>query len=339
MFVDEVIVSLKAGNGGNGCASFYRGKFLPKGGPNGGDGGKGGDIILIADENTQDLSTYRYTPSYRAEHGESGRGQDQYGKGGENTQLLVPLGTLVLDAQGEEPLLELTRHGQKHVLLKGGRGGKGNLHFKSSINRTPRQFTKGQEGEEGTFKLVLKTIADIGLVGFPNAGKSSLTKMLTDAKPKTAPYPFTTLHPNVGVIQYPELYNRLLLADIPGLIAGASQNRGLGHRFLRHIERCKALLFIIDMAGEDNRSPLDDYQQLLAELKAYDPDLLKKPHLIAANKVDLESFESHYQAFTKVVKAPICKISCLRGDGLNDLKAKLYSFVQGIQAAQGHDLP
>lgn len=328
MFVDEVIVSLKAGNGGNGCASFYRGKFLPKGGPNGGDGGKGGDVILLADENTQDLSAYRYTPSYKAENGESGRGQDQYGAGGKNTQLLVPLGTLVFDASGEKLLLELTKHGQKHVLLKGGRGGKGNLHFKSSINRTPRQFTKGQEGEEGAFKLILKTIADIGLVGFPNAGKSSLTKMLTEAKPKTAPYPFTTLHPNVGVIQYPERYTRLLLADIPGLIAGASQNRGLGHRFLRHIERCKALLFIIDMAGEDDRSPLEDYQQLLTELKAYDPALLEKPHLIAANKVDLESFEAHYKAFQKVVKAPICKISCLTGEGLGDLKAKLYSFVQ-----------
>jgi GTPase len=334
MFVDEVIVSLKAGNGGNGCASFYRGKFLPKGGPNGGDGGKGGDIILLADENTQDLSAYRYTPSYKAESGESGRGQDQYGAGGKNTQLLVPLGTLVFDASGEKLLLELTKHGQKHILLKGGRGGKGNLHFKSSINRTPRQFTKGQEGEEGAFKLILKTIADIGLVGFPNAGKSSLTKMLTEAKPKTAPYPFTTLHPNVGVIQYPERYTRLLLADIPGLIAGASQNRGLGHRFLRHIERCKALLFIIDMAGEDDRSPLEDYQQLLTELKAYDPALLKKPHLIAANKVDLETFEAHYKAFQKVVKAPICKISCLTGEGLVDLKAKLYTFVQ--ESGDGH---
>lgn len=328
MFVDEVIISLKAGNGGNGCASFYRGKFLPKGGPNGGDGGKGGDIILIADENIQDLSAYRFTPSYKAENGESGRGQDQYGAGGENLHLLVPLGTLVFDGAEERLLLELTQHGQKHVLLKGGRGGKGNLHFKTSTNRTPRQFTKGQDGEEGSFKLILKTIADIGLVGFPNAGKSSLTTALTQAKPKTAPYPFTTLHPHIGVIQYPELYSQLLLADIPGLIAGASQNRGLGHRFLRHIERCKVLLFILDMAGSDNRSPLEDYEQLLAELKAYDPALAQKPHLIAANKQDLDSFEAHLALFQKKVKAPICKISCLTGEGLTDLKARLYSFAK-----------
>lgn len=332
MFVDEVTVSLKAGNGGNGCASFYRGKFLPKGGPNGGDGGKGGDIILVADENTNDLSAHRFTPFYKAENGEPGRGQDQYGAGGENLQLLVPLGTLVFDETEEKLLLELTQHGQTQVLLKGGRGGKGNLHFKTSTNRTPRQFTKGQEGEEGTFKLILKTIADVGLVGFPNAGKSSLTRALTQAKPKTAPYPFTTLHPHIGVIPYPELYSRLLLADIPGLIAGASQNRGLGHRFLRHIERCKVLLFIIDMAGSDNRSPLEDYQQLLAELEAYDPRLAQKPHLIAANKQDLESFEDYLALFQKKVKVPVCKISCLTGEGILELRTKLYAFVKEQEA-------
>lgn len=333
MFVDEVTVSLKAGNGGDGCASFYRGKFLPKGGPNGGDGGKGGDIILVADENTNDLSAHRFTPFYKAENGEPGRGQDQYGAGGENLQLLVPLGTLVFDETEEKLLLELTQHGQTQVLLKGGRGGKGNLHFKTSTNRTPRQFTKGQEGEEGTFKLILKTIADVGLVGFPNAGKSSLTRALTQAKPKTAPYPFTTLHPHIGVIPYPELYSRLLLADIPGLIAGASQNRGLGHRFLRHIERCKVLLFIIDMAGSDNRSPLEDYQQLLAELEAYDPHLAQKPHLIAANKQDLESFEDYLALFQKKVKVPMCKISCLTGEGILELRTKLYAFVKEQEAA------
>jgi GTP-binding protein len=217
------------------------------------------------------------------------------------------------------------------VLLHGGKGGLGNLHFKSSTNRAPRQFTTGFPGEEGHFRLVLKTIADVGLVGYPNAGKSSLTNCLTQAHPKMAPYPFTTLHANVGIIDYPELYERISMADIPGLVEGASENRGLGHEFLRHVERCRLLLIMLDMAGTDARDPLEDYKHLLDELENYSPELLKKPIMIAANKMDEAASADNLKRFKKKFKkTPIFKISCLSGEGLDELKAELRESVRAV---------
>ncbi len=324
MFVDEAEVYLRAGRGGDGCVGFRREKFLPKGGPDGGDGGKGGDVILIGDENVGDLAQFRHRPKMNARNGDGGQGRDRFGHAGADLELRLPLGTVVIDPATERVVMELTQHLQRVVLLHGGKGGLGNLHFKSSTNRTPLQNTMGQPGEENGFRLVLKTIADVGLVGYPNAGKSSLTNCLTQAHPKTAPYPFTTLHANVGIIEYPEKYERISMADIPGLIEGASENRGLGHEFLRHVERCRLLLILLDMAGMDARDPLDDYAHLLDELERYDATLLKKPRLVAANKMDEPAAADNLKRFKKKFKkVPILKISCLTGEGLDELKAEL----------------
>ncbi len=331
MFVDEAKVHLRAGNGGDGCAGFRREKFLPKGGPDGGDGGKGGDVVLIGDENVSDLSQFQYTPSLHAKHGDPGRGRDCFGHAGADLLLRLPLGTVVTDPETGRAVMEMTENGQRVVLLHGGKGGLGNLHFKSSTNRTPRQFTPGELGEEKDFLLVLKTIADVGLVGFPNAGKSSLTNRLTRAHPKMAAYPFTTLHVQVGIIEYPESYERIRIADIPGLIEGSSDNKGLGHEFLRHIERCRLLLIMLDMAGTDGRDPLDDYKHLLDELKSHDAKLLDKPRLVAANKMDEAAAAKNCQRFRRKHRGvPLQKISCLTGDGLEELKQELL-----VQVKQG----
>jgi GTP-binding protein len=247
--------------------------------------------------------------------------------------IYLPLGTVVTDPETGRVVTELTQHNQRVILLHGGKGGLGNIHFKSSVNRAPRQSTPGQQGEEGSFQLVLKTIADVGLVGYPNAGKSSLMNSITHAHPKMAPYPFTTLHVNVGIIDYPETFDRLTLADIPGLIEGASENRGLGHEFLRHVERCRLLLFMLDMAGTDARDPLDDYKHLLDELERYQPELLKKPRIVAANKMDLgESVKNLKRFKRKYRKIPVLQISCLTGDGLDALKAELRAQVREVEA-------
>lgn len=324
MFVDEVQVVLKAGNGGHGCCSFRREKFIPKGGPDGGDGGKGGDVILECSPHVNDLSEYRYKPHARAENGRPGMGSDCYGRQGANCVLAVPPGTIVLDSYTQRMITEVTHVNQRIILLKGGKGGLGNIHFKSATNQAPRQFTLGKPGEEGRFKFVLKTIADVGLVGFPNAGKSSLVRQMTNAQPKVANYPFTTLHPNVGVLTE-EDGKRLLLADIPGLIEGASQNRGLGIRFLKHIERCQALLFMIDMSGSDMRAPWDDYTVLLGEVKDYGESLVAKPRVILANKMDLAESQENLSIFKKKFKnVEILPISCLKNQGLQELRSYLF---------------
>ena len=331
MFVDEAEVNFTAGRGGSGCAGFRREKFVPFGGPDGGDGGKGGDVVLIGDENVGDLAQFRYSPNLRARNGDDGTGRDCFGHAGADLEVRVPLGTIVFDTGTDRVVTELTQHQQRVVLLHGGKGGLGNLHFKSSTNRAPRQFTPGLPGEEGHFRLVLKTIADVGLVGYPNAGKSSLTNCLTKAHPKTAPYPFTTLHANVGIIEYPELYERISMADIPGLVEGASENRGLGHEFLRHVERCRLLLIMLDMAGTDARDPIDDYKHLLEELENYSPELLKKPIMVAANKMDEEASADNLKRFKKKFKkVSIRKISCLTGEGLDELKEELREKVRAV---------
>lgn len=323
MFIDETKVYLRAGNGGNGCLSFRREKYLPKGGPDGGDGGTGGDVILVCDENEGDLRRYAFQPHWNARNGQPGAGRNRHGSDGADVILPVPPGTQVFETESGLLVAELLDHGERVVLLKGGRGGLGNNQFKTSTNQAPRKTTPGKEGARGDFTFVLKTIADVGLVGFPNAGKSSLTNAFTNARPKCAPYPFTTKNPSVGIIEYDD-YKRVSLADIPGLIEGASENRGLGHRFLKHVERCRLLLFIIDMAGTDGRKPADDYAALLAELKNFEPALLEKPRLIAANKMDCESAAKNLAAFRRKYKgADICKISCIAGTGLDALKARI----------------
>lgn len=323
MFIDEKIVTLKAGNGGDGCASFRREKFIPKGGPNGGDGGKGGDIILECDTNLSDLTPYHFKSNWSARNAQAGMGNQKHGADGEDCILKLPAGTIVYDVETGRQVAELTEHGQRITLIEGGKGGLGNVHFKSSTNRSPREFTQGVEVPEQKYKFVLKVIADVGLVGYPNAGKSSLTDLITKAHPKTAPYPFTTKSPIIGVIEYPETYERLRLADIPGLIEGASQNRGLGHFFLRHIERSQLLLFIIDMAGVDTRDPLKDYESLRNELTFYDPSLVEKNFIVAANKMDLPEAKVNLKRFEKKYKTKVFPISCLTGEGIEELKENL----------------
>ncbi len=326
MFVDEAKVTLKAGDGGKGSAGFRREKFIPLGGPDGGDGGKGGDIWAVGDENVGDLEKYQFTPNLMAENGGKGMGRLKTGASGKDSELRVPPGTIIYSEDTGSFVAEVLRHGERILLLRGGKGGLGNVHFKSSTNRAPRQFTYGEEGEAGEFRLVLKTIADAGLVGFPNAGKSSLVNLITPARPKIGSYPFTTLHVNIGTLDYPEKYEVLKLADIPGLVVGASENKGLGHKFLRHIERCKVLVIMIDMAGTDGRKPADDYKNLLAELSLYSEDLIKKPIIVAANKMDEDAAVKNLKSFKrKYPKLDIIPISCLSEEGIPELKAEIYA--------------
>ncbi|MDR3317619.1 MAG: GTPase ObgE [Puniceicoccales bacterium] len=323
MFVDEARVILKAGDGGKGCLSFLREKYRPNGGPNGGDGGNGGDIVLVCDRNVADLTQYKFAPHASAKNGEYGRGSNCHGANGPNCVLKVPEGTVVINNDTNTIAVEMLNDGEKITLLKGGNGGRGNINFKSSTNQAPRKITLGTSGESGEFTFVLKTIADIGLVGFPNAGKSSLVNILTNTQQKEAPYPFTTLNPKVGVIHYPDTYETLTIADIPGLISGAHENHGLGIKFLKHIERCKMLLFLIDIGGVEGRNPIDDYRSLLEELKFYDDKLLQKKYLIVANKIDLLLAKENLKNFKQSVNEEILSISCAEEKGIEILKEKL----------------
>lgn len=331
MFYDEVNVTLKAGKGGDGCFSFRRAKYEPKGGPDGGDGGRGGNVYIVGDTNVADLTDFHFKPGWQAKNGEPGRGSDQHGAKGEHLLLRLPVGTIVVDRETGEAVAEVTEHGEQVLLLEGGEGGKGNAQFKSSTNQAPRQFTLGKPGGSGDFRLIIKTIADVGLIGFPNAGKSTLLNMLTNAHPKTGAYPFTTVFPTVGVLEYPEQYERITLADIPGLIEGASENRGLGHRFLKHVERCKVLLVMLDMQGTDGREPLADYRVLQNELKLYMPGLARKPVLICANKMDEPDAAQNLAAFRKKIKDVVYPISCVSDAGFTELKEALLREVRAVR--------
>jgi GTP-binding protein len=325
-FVDQIRIHAKAGDGGNGCCSFRREKFIPRGGPDGGDGGKGGDIVLVASPDTASLVALFFEPLVRSKRGGHGKGKDKQGRSAEATRILVPVGTIIRraglehrDEVEEEPIADLAEPGQEFLLCKGGDGGKGNTHFKSSTNRVPRQFTKGYPGEEGWFLLELRTIADIGLVGFPNAGKSTLLRALSAARPKVAAYPFTTLHPMVGVVELPG-YQRATVADIPGLIEGAHENRGLGHEFLRHILRCGYLFVVLDMAGSEGREPVADYKALRSELRKYDPVLARKPHCVVANKMDLAGADEKLAEFrASFPKVKVLKTTASGGEGITQL--------------------
>jgi len=333
MFIDEVEVKLRAGDGGNGCVSFRREKFVPKGGPDGGDGGNGGNVILEADENTSDLRAYHFKPHWEAGNGVGGMGKGRNGASGKDCVLKLPPGTVVYEAGTKEPVMELVESGERKCLLKGGSGGWGNLHFKSSVNRAPRIANEGTAGEAGAFRLILKSIADIGLVGYPNAGKSTLISTLTGARPKTASYPFTTLNPVIGVMEPPSPdFPRIQVADIPGLIEGAHANRGLGHSFLRHIERCRGLILLIDASGKDGRDPVEDYQNLLKELDCYGHGLAIKPRLVVLNKMDEPPSATHLVSFRERTDIDPLQVSCLLGEGLPALREQVFSFAKGISS-------
>ncbi len=286
-FVDEAFIDVMAGDGGNGMASFRREKYIPEGGPDGGDGGKGGSVYVIADENINTLIDYRFARIHRAQKGENGRGADCYGKGGEDLVLRMPVGTVITDEETGIVLADLGAHGSKELIAKGGAGGLGNIHFKSSVNRAPRQKTNGGEGEKRRVRLELKILADVGLLGQPNAGKSTLVRAVSAAKPKVADYPFTTLAPSLGVVRID--YGRsFVIADIPGLIEGAAEGAGLGHQFLRHLQRTKLILHLIDIAPfDDHVDPVKEAKALVNELKKYDAALHAKPRWLVFNKIDL----------------------------------------------------
>ena len=340
MFVDRIKVFAQAGNGGRGSVSFRREKFVPKGGPDGGDGGRGGDVILRADSHTDNLTNLFYEPIIKAKNGGHGMGKKMFGRAAPDKVVKVPIGTIVYRATEEEGkrrtpnaerptpnsedvVVDLAKDEQEFVLCRGGKGGKGNVHFKSSRNRAPRQYTDGEEGENGHFLFELRTIADAGLVGYPNAGKSTLLRKISAARPKVAPYPFTTLHPIVGVMELDE-YRRVTIADIPGLIEGASRGVGLGHEFLRHITRCRVLVFVVDVAGSEARNPVDDIQQLRKEIDLYDPLLSQRPWFIVANKMDLPDAEDNLSILRKrFAKIDILPVSAAKGEGIAELKKKI----------------
>ena len=286
MFIDTTTIRVIAGHGGSGSASFRREMFVPKGGPDGGDGGKGGDVVIYADHGESSLIALRYQHIWKAERGGDGSGRQKHGKNGGDCRIRVPMGTLVFDADTNELLCDLKADGQEFIVAHGGKGGLGNVHFVSATNRAPRNFQPGIPGEERNIALEIKTIADVGLVGFPNAGKSTLLGAVSAAHPATAPYPFTTLFANVGIVDFPD-YTRITIADIPGLIDGAHDNIGLGISFLRHIERCRMFCYVLDMAGVDGRDPVEDLATLRKELELYDPGMSQRPFVILANKMDL----------------------------------------------------
>lgn len=389
MFVDEIRIYARAGHGGKGCVAFQREKYRPKGGPSGGNGGRGGDVILEADHDLNNLIGQYYQPRLIAGEGQGGLGKGMDGHAGKDLVVRVPCGTMVwrlpdseqpdapepaaersnagvglpasasgrplfrtaasaralevdLASSGEAPesgpsrspmvkgelVADLTTHGQRFVLCKGGRGGLGNRNFATAARQTPRFAQPGEPGGEGGFLLELRIIADVGLVGYPNAGKSTLLTAISRAKPKIAPYPFTTLHPQIGIVEYSD-FHRLTVCDVPGLIDGAHRNVGLGHEFLRHIERCKLLVLLLDMAGEDARTPWDDYQHLLKELELYDPGLLDKPRLVVANKMDEPAAEANLKKFkTKVRKVSFLPIAAAFDQGIEKFKQTIRDAVE-----------
>lgn len=363
MFVDRIKVFAHAGDGGRGCVSFRREKFVPRGGPDGGDGGRGGDIILRADVHTDNLSGLFYEPIIKAKSGVHGMGKKMHGRSAVAKIVKVPVGTIIYRAptpavrliedtgsgfvdfakekpfvemppevvseeeETAEPIADLAKDGEEFVLCAGGKGGKGNVHFKSARNRAPVQYGEGEEGEQGHFLVELRTIADAALVGYPNAGKSTLLGRLSAAHPKVAPYPFTTLHPIVGVMEFDD-FRRASIADIPGLIEGAHRNVGLGHDFLRHITRCRLLIFVVDVAGSEGRHPIEDIQNLRREIDLYDPRLSERPWRIVANKTDLPGAEENLGLLRdRFASCEIVPISAATDAGLEELRARIETWL------------
>lgn len=329
-FIDEARIQLYAGKGGNGVAAFRREKFIPRGGPSGGDGGRGGSIWAVADRNINTLIDFRFARQYRAKHGENGRNRDQYGKGAEDIVLRMPVGTIIRERESGELIADLKRHGDLALLAKGGEGGLGNLHFKSSTNRAPRQFTKGTEGEEKEVQLELRVLADVGLLGQPNAGKSTFIRAVSSARPKVADYPFTTLSPQLGVVRV-GMESSFVIADIPGLIEGASEGAGLGHQFLRHLSRTQLLLHIVDIAPMDeDADPVREAKAIVKELKKYDKALYEKPRWLVFNKVDLDAkHDARIAKFLKSMrwKGPWFKVSAINGEGCMEVCRQVANFM------------
>ena len=321
MFTDYVKIIAKAGNGGNGAISFRREKYVAAGGPDGGDGGKGGDIFFEVDPDSNTLINFRYNKKYKAENGKNGEGSNKYGRSGEDLYIKVPIGTIIRDAKTNRVLADLSTKGKKELILAGGRGGKGNSHFATSTRQAPRFAQDGEKGEEKELILELKLIADVGLIGFPNVGKSTFLSMTTSATPKIADYHFTTLEPNLGVVKT-EYGDSFVIADIPGIIEGASEGTGLGLQFLRHIERTRLLLHVIDVSGSEGRNPVDDFYKINEELKKYSEKLSKRKQIVVANKIDVMQDENLYKELEKVAREnnmEIFKISAATGDGISEL--------------------
>ena len=338
-FFDEAKIEISAGQGGAGSVSFRREKFIPFGGPNGGDGGRGGSVWAVADLNINTLIDYRYTRRFDAKNGEPGRGSDQFGAAGDDIEMRMPVGTIISDAETGAVLVELLEHGQRSQLAKGGDGGFGNLHYKTSTNRSPRQKTPGWPGEARKLQLELRVLADVGLLGMPNAGKSTFIAAISNARPKIADYPFTTLHPNLGVVRVgPE--RSFVVADLPGLIEGASEGAGLGHQFLRHLQRTRLLLHIVDAAPfDDSVDPVAQARAIVTELKKYDPKLHAKPRWLVFNKLDmvpLEERDTRVQDYVRRLrwKGPVFAISALARDGLQPLLERIQNHVAAQQRVE-----
>lgn len=332
MFYDYAKIYVKAGDGGNGCVAFRREKYVPMGGPSGGNGGRGGNVVFVADRNLHTLIDFHYRKHYKAERGEHGRGKNQHGKNGEDLIIRVPVGTIIRDINGEFTV-DLKRHGQRFIAARGGRGGRGNARFTTPQLQAPRFAERGDPGEERTLELELKLLADVGLIGLPNAGKSSLLSRISAARPKVANYPFTTLNPQLGVVEVGE--RSFVVADLPGLIAGAHAGAGLGHRFLRHVERTKVLILVVDAAGSEGRDPVDDVRVILKEVRLYNPLLADRPVVIAANKMDLPEASDHIPHLKEAyAEYRIFPISAVTGSGVEEL---LYAVAEILEQVEDED--
>ncbi|MCC7548494.1 MAG: GTPase ObgE [Burkholderiales bacterium] len=351
-FIDEAIIEVHAGKGGDGIAAFRREKYIPKGGPSGGDGGRGGSVFAVADRNVNTLVEYRFARIHRARNGEKGQGSDCYGAAGDDITLTMPVGTLIRDAETDQQIADLTQHGERVIIARGGKGGLGNLHFKSSTNRAPRQFTLGEPGQSLRLRLELKVLADVGLLGLPNAGKSTFIRAVSAARPKVADYPFTTLHPHLGVVRV-DVNRSFVVADIPGLIEGASEGAGLGHQFLRHLARTRLLLHLVDIAPPESLSdPVADAAAIALELRKYDESLHRKPRWLVLNKVDLlpeETRDAQIRDFVERFRAldaagpaeagRVFAISALSGKGCRELVFAISDFIGAGEPAPSEILP
>lgn len=339
MFVDKAEIRIISGKGGNGAATFRRDPYVPEGGPDGGDGGTGGNIVFVADNNLRTLMDFKYQKKYEAEHGHDGMKRNRFGKKGEDLIIKVPVGTLIIEKESGLLMKDLCENGDTLIAAKGGKGGRGNVHFKSSVRRAPNFAEAGGEAKDRTVILELKLLADVGLLGFPNVGKSTLLSVASSAKPKIAGYHFTTIDPNLGVVNVHD--SSFVMADIAGIIEGAHVGLGLGFRFLKHIERCKALIHVVDVSGSEGRDPIDDYKKIMSELEQYDPALLNKQIIVAANKIDIAMDEDKVQEFIDFVEKDgkkVFKISAATREGITPLLTEAFNLVETYVAPENDEI-